>query len=92
MYLPNEIITTEDLRIVASFLKRMDLKIPLKGYRLKNGEQRVATYAYVKATDAGDDILLETTNVQDTRVMPLSDIYPQIVDYIKKHVENALIA
>lgn len=85
MYLPDEILTKDDLRIVASIMKRENLSIPLKGYKMKHGQQHKATYAYARANAAGDDILLETSNVVEPRMMPLCDIYPQLVSYLRSH-------
>lgn len=84
MYLPNEIKTKDDLRIIASIMKQQGLSIPIKGYKEKNGENREATYAYARANENGDDILLETRNVRDSVFLPLWDIYPQLIAYIKR--------
>ena len=84
MFLPDEILTKEDLRIVASIMKREDISIPLKGYKLKHGKRHEATYVYARANAAGDDILLESSNVVEPRMMPLWDIYPQLVSYLKE--------
>lgn len=85
MYLPNEILTKEDLRIVASIMKRENVSIPIKGYKVKHGKPHEATYAYAYANEAGDDILLESSNVKEPRIMPLLDIYPQLVNYLKNN-------
>ena len=84
MYFPEEIRNKDDLRIIATTMKRANLSIPIKGYRVKNGEKLEAMYAYARADETGDDILLETRNVRDPIFLPLWDVYPQLIDFIKK--------
>lgn len=84
MYLPDEINTKDDLRTVATTMKQENMYIPIKGYRIKNGQKNEATYAYARANDTGDDILLETRNVRDPVFLPLWDVYPQLIDYINR--------
>ena len=84
MYFPEEIKNKDDLRIIATIMKRSNLSIPIKGYRVKNGKKLEATYAFAQANENGDDILLETRNIRDPIILPLWEVYPQLIDYIKK--------
>ena len=88
MHLPEVIRNTDDLKIVATILKQEALTVPIKGYKVKNGKRVGTTYAYARANDNGDDILLETHNVQDAAIA-MFDIYAQIVSYIQKEVMSA---
>ena len=84
MFLPEEIKTKDDLKKVATTMKQANLCIPIKGYRIKNGQKFEATYAFARSNESGDDILLETRNVRDPIILPLWDVYPQLIDYINR--------
>ena len=83
MYLPEKVRSSEDIRIVATIMKRENISVPIKGYKIKNGQKVQTTYAYARANEEGDDIILETHNVKDAWSAFL-DIFEQVVDHIRR--------
>ena len=88
MILPDTISTTEDLRIVATLMKEYGIQVPIMGYTVKNGQQRSVKAGIARANAAGDDNEIEERNVACAFV-PISSIYPQIINALHAHTKTA---